>query len=797
MDKDALNRSIFIFLISATTIAVQISLVRIFSVIFWYHFSFLILSVSLPGLAVGGILVKKYSGALAKTEPDARLCSGSLLCALLLVFSFFFITNNPFHATNPADSPKTIILFSIFEFITTSSALMLFFSLIGGIIVFIFQTWQNDLNKYYALNLAGSAAGCLLIVFLLNLAGAVNAIILLAILFAACALYISSGRYKKQSNAAIIVIFTLICALPFTGNLFPLKALQGKPVLQMQEQEFIYNDWDSLSRLDIFKHNKEKEDFFGLWGLPKNNKTIIPERLELLTDYLSYSTILKHNPKPGYYDFLKTLPMYSAYDLAPQKPDVLIIGPGGGMDIRAALENNVEAIDAVEINASVVKAMKTEFADYSGNLYNDPHVNLITGDGRQYAETANKTYDIIQLSGVETYCATQSGAFTLAENYIFTQEAFGTFLDRLNPKGILTISRWYTPSTDNYPRFTMRLFALVFDALKAKNIQAPSKNILLYQSENFAVLLAKKTPFSPKEIETLATIADKNNFTFLYRPDKTIFSAIKFYSYIKADDKEAWIKKYPFNISPPTDNKPFYFETRKLSSLFSGKNYNSGYSMYDGQTILFMLTFILTLSIFALGVTSWELRNETKDIKSWFYFFSTGMGFMTAEVTLTQQLILPLGHPVYALSIVMFSFLFFAGIGSLCSDRLSKKIPAKHFLFTITAILVVQALTLSPVVQTLTGVNSLAIRIIVTILFLAPPSFLMGIAFPCGIRIFSAKQNNTGTGIYWAWSCIGSVLGSVIAVLLAIEFGFAIVLAVAGLWYSLAGLVLPVFNNNE
>ena len=169
---------------------------------------------------------------------------------------------------------------------------------------------------------------------------------------------------------------------------------------------------------------------------------------------------------------------------------------------------------------------------------------------------------------------------------------------------------------------------------------------------------------------------------------------------------------------------------------------------------------------------------------------------MTAEVTVTQQFILPLGHPVYALSIVMFSFLLFAGIGSLCSG-LSKIIPAKHFLFIITAILVVQALTLSSVVQKLTGVNSLAIRIIVTILFLAPPSFLMGIAFPCGIRIFSAKQNNAGTGIYWAWSCIGSVFGSVIAVLLAIEFGFAIVLAVAGLWYFLAGLVLPVFNNNE
>jgi len=792
LDKDALNRSMFIFLISAATIAVQISLVRIFSVIFWYHFSFLILSVSLTGLAVGGLLVKKYSGALVKKEPDILLCSGSLLCALLLVFSFLFITNNPFHATNPADSSETIILFSIVEFITTSSALMLFFSLTGGIIVFIFQTWQNDLNKYYALNLAGSAAGCLLIVFLLNLAGAVNAIILLAVLFAACALYISSGRYKKLSNTAVVIIITLICLLPFTGNLFPLKALQGKPVLQMQEQEFIYKDWDSLSRLDIFKHNKEKEDFFGLWGLPKNNKTIIPERLGLLTDYLSYSTILKHNPKPGYYDFLKTLPMYSAYDLAPQKPDVLIIGPGGGMDIRAALENNADDIDAVEINASVVKAMKTEFAEYSGNLYNGPDVNLITGDGRQYAETSNRTYDIIQLSGVETYCATQSGAFTLAENYIFTREAFSTFLDRLNPEGILTISRWYTPSTDNYPRFTLRLFALVFEALKAKNILTSSKNILLYPSENFAVLLAKKTPFSQKEIDTLATYADKNNATFLYRPDKTIFSAIKFYSYIKADDKAAWIEKYPFNISPPTDNKPFYFETRKLSSLFSGKNYNSGYSMYDGQTILFMLTVILTLSVFVLVAASWKLRVETKDIKSWLYFFSTGMGFMTAEVTLTQQLILPLGHPVYALSIVMFSFLFFAGIGSLCSG-LSKKIPAKQFLFITTAILVVQAFTLSPVVQTLTGTNSLAIRIIVTILFLALPSFLMGIAFPCGIRIFSTKQNNTNTGIYWAWSCIGSVFGSVIALLLAIEFGFSVVLVVAGLWYFLAGLLLPGF----
>jgi len=794
LDRDALNRSIFIFLISATAIAVQISLARIFSVIFWYHFSFLILSVSLTGLAVGGILVKKYSDVLAKKEPDAMLCTGGLLCGLLLTIVLFFITNNPFHATNLTDSPKTIILFSIVEFLTTSFALFLFFTLIGSILVFVFQTWRDNLNKYYAVNLAGSATGCLLAICLLNLAGAVNAIILLAAILATSAVFISAGRYKKLSNPAIFVILSLICSLPFSGNLFPLKALPGKPVLSMQGQEFIYKDWDSLSKLDIFKHNKENDDFFGLWGLPDNNKAIIPERLGLLTDYLSYSTILKHDTSPGYYDFLKTLPMYTVYDIAPKEPDTLIIGPGGGMDIRAALETNSKSIDTVEINASIVRAMKTEFAEYSGNLYNKKPVNLITGDGRQFVETTDRTYDLIQLSGVETYCATQSGAFTLTENYIYTREAFATFFNHLRPEGVLTISRWYSPSTDNYPRFTMRLFALVFETLKSNNCIDPSKNIMLFQSNNFAVLLAKKTAFTQKEIALLATRADQNNYTFLYRPDTTLFTAIKFYSYIMAENKDAWADKYPFNISPPTDNKPFYFETRKLKSLFSGKKYNSGYSMYDGQTVLVMLTFILILALFILAVTSWKSRQNGNNLKSWFYFFATGMGFMLAEVTFTQQLILPLGHPVYALSVVMFSFLFFAGAGSLSSIRLSRTVSVRLCLFIITALLITEALTLPLIVQKLTGAESLTIRIFSTILFLAPPSFLMGIAFPCGIRRFSPQQQDRETGTYWAWSCIGSVIGSVIAVLLAIEFGFAIVLVVAGIWYLLAGLILPSSN---
>jgi len=792
----SIQKSLFIFLFSVCCLASEIILTRIFSVVFWYHFAFLVLSTAMLGFGIGGFLVRSHSERLNTFKPEKLLGTGALATALCLFLALVLITHNPFHVSDPKTSANTIALAMGIEILLASLLTLIPFTLMGAVVLFMIQREKKQVGRIYAANLGGSALGCLSALLLMDAAGGVRALALV------CSGLVFSGTliaWKEKKTAGIctatglVIVFSLV----FQDRLFPIRSPMGKPAAGIKENQKVLSDWTSLSRVDIYREKNWQQQEFGLWGLSPVTNALLPERLGVLIDYWAYTTILKHSENPGYYRFLEDLPMYGMYRITPPGPRMMIIGSGGGMDIRAGLYFGASSIDAVEINPSIFKAMTGELESYSGKVYTDPRVRAHLGDGRNVLVSSKDRYDIVQLSGVDTFSATQAGAYALTENYLYTMEAFQEYLDRLTPQGLLSLTHWYIPSATGYPRFSLRLFCLAWSALKAQGVERPEQHLFFFHSKRFAVLFVKKNPLTPTEINTLSELCSEKQYVCLFRPDRVIYSSMTFYSFVKADDKKAWFDEYPFNVTPPTDDSPFFFENRKFENILSPGNFIAGYTRFDGQTILVFLFIELLIAASILLISATRLERQKKDLPGWLFFFFIGMGFMLVEVSFTQQLVLFLGHPVYALSVVLFSMLLFSGMGSFMAGGVSARFPMPLVILVLSALLCAQAFFGIPLIRNLAGTGSLMMRILVVLMFLAPVSFLMGTAFPEASKRLFLKGCGESLGVYWAFNSFASVMGSALAIIIAILSGFTVVVLCACTCYVLAALLFPGTSDNR
>ena len=784
MAEPTFRRALLLGLFSSAILASEIALTRIFSVVFWYHFGFLILSTSLLGFALGGLLIRLWGDRLRHLDPDRLIAASVTAGGGLLVLSLFVITHNHFSPLFINQSFRELA-----KLVVTSLALVPPFTVMGGAVLYMLQQWPRQVGRLYAANLLGSGLGCLLVLWLMDWTGGLNACLLAAASMPLmAAVYIAPGN-RKAALAVAGVGLALLLTIPKAAGLFPLETPSGKPAgLIINRYAVIFNDWTSLSKVDIVRADIYHSQGYGLWGLSPKNDARLPERLGAVIDYWAYTTIIRHKDEPGYYDFFHYLPMYMAYKLV-ERPKTLIIGAGGGMDVRAALISGAERVDAVEINPSIVRVMTGELADYSGDIYRQPGVEIHLAEGRSFVESSEEVYDLIQLSGVDTYSATQAGAFTLSENFLYTKEAMAAYLDHLADHGLLTLTRWYMPSPEGLPRFSMRLFVLAVESLAALGYENPWENIVFFRSGAFTVILIKKSPFTDAELETIDAEVQKREYAFLFRPDMDLDEEPSFYGYVKTPDRRQWLEDYPFNVSAPTDDSPFFFEHRKMRNICKFQAFLPTFSRgLDGQSILAILMIEMVLAALALLGLSYRLHKGRGRPAAWTYFAAIGLGFMLVEVTLSQRLILFLGHPAYALSVVMFAVLVFSGLGSLFSARLENRFPAWAGLLAVAALLVVLAFGVPPLLRALID-RPLGLRMVTAVALMAPVAFLMGTAFPAAVRRLT-EAGERELGLYWAWNGVASVTASVLAVIVAMGTGFSMVLMIAAGCYVLAGACL-------
>jgi hypothetical protein len=591
-----------------------------------------------------------------------------------------------------------------------------------------------------------------------------------------------------------------------------------------------FTEWSTLSRVDAF-HWPRPLGPWGLWGLsPKYHAEVtepFPAQKGITIDFWAMTSILRYSGKPIWppgtpevdaarapLRVLEYLPAGTVHRLKPEVGSILCIGAGGGLDLITAKYFGARRITGVEINPSVVKATREVFAEFSGHLYDpDKHPEILveTAEGRHFLERSKERFDVVQLSGVDTFSTTEAGAFTLSENYLYTVEAFRTYAQHLNPGGVITLTRWFIPAFRHeggkdvlYPRLELRLLALAWEGLRLAGVADPAKAIFYLRCGLFTVILVKPDGFPAEEIQQLAAHCGRYGYDILYGPGLPVAPVVVdgkpydngYANYVATADKAAFHRDYPFDVTPPTDDRPFYFEVSRFRSILDEDNYLNSLGGLTAHGILtLLLAEVVLLGLLFIVVPLRRLnrvpgrpqRTSRERLGTLLYFSALGLGFILVEIVLSQKFILFLGHPFYSLAVILFSLLLFSGLGA----ALSGSMPLPRMAPLLPAVLAVAAGFLLDPLFALFLERELPVRICIAVAALAPIGIVLGMPFPIGIRTLG---RNAPDLIPWAWGVNGytSVLGSVLAVFLGIALGFTVVLWCAAACYlvGVAGLVL-------
>jgi spermidine synthase len=777
-------------LVSGALLMVELSLTRIFSVTMYYHFAFMAISIALFGLSASGVYVFLLRDRLARVTTERLLAVHSFAFAVLAVAALAVLVRLRVGLTY---TPANVSLMAL----TYVLAALPFFA--GGAAISIaIARLSAHVNAVYGADLLGAAAACLLLMPALNRLGAPGAIVAAALLGAVAAVLFvgGSGRMPIVLRAAALGAIVLMAAAP-PFSAFSVSATKGH-----ESHRVLFSKWNSFSRIGVY------DQPYGAWSLSDRYTGPLPESRLMDIDSAAGTQILRFRGDLRDVQYLKyelTAIGYRVFD-EPQvrtRPlHTLVIGPGGGRDLLSALVFGASRIDAVEINPIIADdVMRDRFREYSGGIYEHPAVQVHVEDGRSFVRRSRDRYDLIQASLVDTWAATSAGAYTLTENSLYTTEAFTDYLDHLSDRGVLTISRWVFDG--------LRLISLAQEACARHGWNAADR-LAVIQFDQVATFLLKKEPFTPEETARLETAAKELGFTVLYLPGRepmhTGDSRDDYARLIRAPDRAAFRQAYPLDVSPTTDDRPFFFHTTRLRNQRFVAAVFRWFGATDppappgawGTGGLTSLLVLLTISCclvgaFVLGPLAITARSALAAgwMRALAYFGCLGAGFMLIEVALLQRFVLLLGHPVYSLTVTLLSLLLGTGIGSLLSRRISDARIGRGAAVACVAIAVVALLwgsVLPAIIQIAIG-WPLPARLATAALLMIPAGMLMGIPLPAGVRQLAAFRPQL---IPWAWGMNGalSVLGATLAVFIAMNWGFSVTLLCGGALYAAAaGLI--------
>ena len=742
-----------IFLISAATMMLEIGIIRILSVMQFYHFAFLIISISMFGFAAAGtfLYVKKLNNPLFTSAIMFSL--STLLCLLFLnsvSFDPIVASVNPFHAS-------TLIFYYIFL------GLPFFFS--GIIIAHTFATHQGEAGKIYFYNLSGSAMGIVAVMPAISFLGE-------KVIFAVFIAGLLSAVFfaKKPRNVFIAALISLlIFSVPTQLNVSDYKEL--KHALNYPNSEHLATKWNSFSRVDVVNSSFTRY----APGLSSEYRMQLPEQIGVLVDASNMNAITENRSL----DFTDHLPAAVGYSVV-SNPKTLVINSGAGLDVLIALKNNA-SVTAVEANPTVVNLLKHEYSAFSGDIYNRADVQI--DEGRGFVKRNGK-YDLIVLS----LSGNVLNSYGFSENYLLTVEAFRDYYNHLTDDGVLVVTRWLSYP----PKESLRLFSIALELDKS------AKSVAMFRSWTTVTLLLNKGELSEERIDRILAFTEKNRFDTIYLPaefEPNKYGRFKtpiYYEGVKRilENKKSFHEEYLFDVSPVYDDRPFYFNFFKISKMkelyeIIGESWQP--FLDPGFLLMFLLVQGIAFSLVFVLLPLKILKNVKIKRSPLVFFFCIGLAYLFVEIVFIQKFIFLLGNVAYSFSLVVFSMLLFSSAGSLLSQRLKTK-----SIFKISGVLFILILLYSLLMPEI--MNSIIIlgfptKTVLASLMIAPLAFFMGMPFPLAIKIINKKF------VPWAWAVNGSasVLSTIIAVFVALFFGYSTVLFLSAFLYLFG--VLFMMNN--
>lgn len=769
-------------LLSAASLAFEITLTRLFSVTQWYHFAFLAVSVALLGYGASGTALSLMPRWTA--PPTARRAAGlAALFAVAAVVATLSLNHLPFDSYRIAWERIQILYLVVYYL-----ALALPFFCTGLVTGLLLAAYPGQSPRLYAANLLGSAAGGLLPVLLLPLIGE-GVTLAIAALGLAAAPAFAHGAGQRRSRTWILLagagLLLLLAWRPpalFQLRLSPYKGLSQ--VLRFPDARLAWQRWNAFSRVDRVASTAIR----SAPGLSLDYPGALPLQDGLFVDGDDLSPLVLD--RAAGQELAAYLPVALPYQMQPGGR-ALVLEPRGGLDLWVALSQGRGPVVAVESNPLLVAA--------AGGPYNDGRVRVVIEDGRSFAHRTAERFDLIHLSLSDGYRPVTSGAYSLGERYDLTVEAFQDYLARLRPEGLLVVERWLQMP----PSETLRAGATAVEALRRSGAADPAARLVVLRNWQLGLILVKNGAFTAAEMEQVRAFCRAQELDLVAMPGLTEaetnrYNVLQEPVYYRAfrdllADAEALYAAQAYDIRPPTDDRPFFFhffkwgQTRAVLQQMGRTWQPWGGS---GYLVLIALLAVAVVTSAALILLPLALgRGRTERLRgprgrTAGYFGLLGLGFLFVEIPLMQRFILFLGQPIYAITAVLASLLFFSGLGSLAAPRL----PVRKTLPALVAAILLYPLTIPPLFQALLSAP-LAVRLLATCLGLAPLGFLMGIPFAGGLVWLQERAPGL---VPWAWAINGcaSVLASVLAVIIALPAGFSRVLAGAALAYSLAWVAL-------
>jgi hypothetical protein len=762
---DPRRRVLFgISLVCFANLLLEVVLTRIFSAMMYYHFTFLAISLALLGLGASGVYVYVHSDRFAEGAVEEHLARYARAFAWATVLALAYVVANPVAESTEGAGNVRLSNYVVLRLVLLILVTVLPFFYAGIVVSLAIATYRRAVNRVYAFDLGGAACAAVLAGLLLRALGGPSAVVLVAVAASgASALFAGAGRrrFLPLLGSALLLlasVTTPLFALP------PIKAEAGR---------LLFEAWNAFSRVTVV--------------------ALRTGALEIQMDAAAATRVSSLESVPPRQESVSALGLV-LYEGA--SPDVLVIGPGGGLDVAHALQAGARRVTAVDINPLITHAvMSQRFVAESGGLYQDPRVDLVTAEGRSFVRRSRERYDLIQATLIDTWAATSAGAFALTENNLYTIEAFDDYFDHLTPRGVLAFCRYYRGDPE-----TVRLIVLAAAALERRGVPAGRSRDHLYVAykRGLAITLAKSTAFTPAELDRLDGASQAGGFTLVLSPRTSGQSEVE--RLVDGGANGEAVRSYPLDITPPTDDRPFFFYFGRARDLLDlGGHLSSARlrnpALWVLSAVAFTVTILVVVFVFVpLGMYRLsDLHAHGRDAHlrhglGLVYFALIGLAFMVVEIGLMQKLVLFLGHPTYAFITVVSAMLVGGSTGALLAQRWSVANAGRLVLragAALTVAVVVAAFASGALRSAIAW--PLGARIATAFLVAFALGLMMGVMLPTGVRILSLRDAPL---VPWAWGVNGgmSVIATVAATVAAIHFGFTPTLLGGAILYALAGI---------
>ncbi len=774
--------------VSAGTLSYEILLVRIFAIEHFHHFAYMAIGVAMLGFGVSGTLLALLGRSIKSRAPTWFVWSG-ILTAVCLVLSPALVHQVSLDPTRLAWDPNQWLN------LTAVYALLALPFATGAMTILLALVLESERpGATYGINFVGSGLGALFALFSVSILSPHRALAVPAFIAAVGAAvgasYRPRGLHTRGTAWIVLALAAFVCFQP----LWRLEVSQYKGLSQVEA----YPDARRVAEIPSpigWVVAVDAPTFRYAPGLSLGYSGPFPRQLALFVDGQIAGATLAAQERGVVDSVFEWLPTALPYSVG-AVDQALVIGAGGGTEVRVASAHGVAKTVAVEIHPELV-----EFARDAGAGEQSGVVEWVVADARSYVARTRDSFDLISIAPAGGFGSAAAGIMSMNEDFLHTVEAYTAYLQRLTVNGRLAITRWLSIP----PRENVRVLLTAVAAMRQLGLESVENSLMVLRSWGTVTILVKPSGFTEAELDSLVERAHAKQFDVDWH--RGIGEPVSLFNHLEEptlhraataavesrDSLNRFAASYPFNVAPVNDARPYPHHFLRLFSLGQLLEQDRGawlpFAEWGPIALVATLVQSGVLAIVLLLVPVMVFNRGGSEQRTWpcvFYFLAIGFAYMATEIAMIQQLSLLLGHPVYAVAVVLATFLICSGIGSIWSDRLP---PARGWLINagLLALLILCAPALLASVHLLQP-TPMPIRAAGAAILACPLAFLMGMPFPHGVRLLVGGSQ---TKMAWAWAANGfaSVIAAPLAALITLERGSPELFLLAAVAYGIAGIL--------